>query len=110
MVYFYLLDVFLLCPAFFSRISSSLVFFSSFYFTASPLTINRFLFAHDFQQRFTILSSIYLFIYLLPQIHENLITNMKWAILLATLMLFLHQTKGNVFVILPLFILILKLR
>ena len=54
-------------------------------------------------------SFIYLFISLLPQIHENLIINMKRAILLATFMLVLHQTKGNAFIISYLFILIPKL-
>ena len=51
-------------PGFFFSYLFLFSFFSSFCFTAYPLTINRFLFAHDFQQRFTILSSIYLFIYL----------------------------------------------
>ena len=49
-------------PGFFFSYLFLFSFFSSFCFTAYPLTINRFLFAHDFQQRFTILSSIYLFI------------------------------------------------
>ena len=61
MVYFCLhVVVFFSLSGFFSRISSS--FFSSFCFTASPFSINCFLFARDVQQLFTILSSIYLFI------------------------------------------------
>ena len=71
------------------------------------LSINCFLFARDFQQLFHN-SFIYLSISLLPQIHENQILNMKRAILLATFMLVLHQTKGNAFLS-SLFILIQKL-
>ena len=48
MGYLCLLDMFLLCSAFF-LVSLPLQFFSSFYFTAYPFTINRFLFACDFQ-------------------------------------------------------------
>ena len=55
-----LVVVFFSLSGFFSRISSS--FFSSFCFTASPFSINCFLFARDVQQLFTILLSIYLFI------------------------------------------------
>ena len=90
---------------FFSRISS--FFFPSFCFTAYPFSINCFLFARDFQRLFHN-SFIYLSISLLPQIHENQILNRKRAILLATFMLVLHQTKGNAFLS-SLFILIQKL-
>ena len=38
------------------------------------------------------------FIYVLPQIHENLIINYRRAILLATFMPGLRQTKGNIFI------------
>ena len=41
-------------------------------------------------------SFIYSFIYVLPQIHENLIINYRRAILLATFMPGLRQTKGNI--------------
>ena len=51
--------VFFLVRLFFSYL---FLFFSSFCFTASPFSINCFLFARDVQQLFTILSSIYLFI------------------------------------------------
>ena len=40
----------------------------------------------------------HLFIYLLPQINGNLIINYKRAILLATFMLGLRQTKGSIFI------------
>ena len=43
-------------------------------------------------------SFIYSFIYVLPQIHENLIINYRRAILLATFMPGLRQTKGNIFI------------
>ena len=93
-VYFCLLDGFLPCPAFFLV---SLPFFSLFSFTAYPFLINCSLFARDFKQLFYN-SFIHLSISLLPQIHENLIIDMKRAILLATFMLVLHQTKGNTFI------------
>ena len=107
MVYFCLfVDVvfFPLSGFFFSYL---FLFISSFCFTAYPFSINCFLFARDFQQLFHN-SFIYLSISLLPQIHENQILNMKRAILLATFMLVLHQTKGNAFLS-SLFILIKKL-
>ena len=99
MVYFCLLVVmFFSLSGFFSRISSS--FFSSFCFSASPFSINCFLFARDVQQLFTILSSIYLFIYLLPQIY---VINMMRAILLATFMPGVRQIhrEDNSIVALP---------
>ena len=43
-------------------------------------------------------SFIYSFIYVLPQIHENLIINYRRAILLATFMPGLRQIKGNIFI------------
>ena len=43
-------------------------------------------------------SFIYSFIYVLPQIHENIIINYRRAILLATFMPGLRQTKGNIFI------------
>ena len=43
-------------------------------------------------------SFIYSFIYVLPQIHENLTINYRRAILLATFMPGLRQTKGNIFI------------
>ena len=79
----------------FSCISS--FFFPLFSFTAYPFLINCSLFARDFKQLFYN-SFIHLSISLLPQIHENLIIDMKRAILLATFMLVLHLTKGNTFI------------
>ena len=73
------------------------LFFPLFSFTAYPFLINYSLFSRDFKQLFYN-SFIRLSISLLPQIHENLIIDMKRAILLATFMLVLHQTKGNAFI------------
>ena len=58
MVYFCLLDVFLLCSVFFSYFFL-FFFFSLFSFTAYPFSKSCALFARDFQQLFTILSSIH---------------------------------------------------
>ena len=96
MVYFCLLvDVVFLCPTFF------LLLFLFFFFL---ILLHSFSF---FKKLFPICSwcltpfynsFIYSFIYVLPQIHENLIINYRRAILLATFMPGLRQTKGNIFI------------
>ena len=97
MVYFCLLvDVVFLCPAFFS-LTLPLFFFlillHSFSFFKKKLFPICSWCLTPFYNSF-----IYSFIYVLPQIHENLIINYRRAILLATFMPGLRQTKGNIFI------------
>ena len=96
MVYFCLLvDVVFLCPAFFLLLFLFffLILLHSFSFFKKKLFPICSWCLTPFYNSF-----IYSFIYVLPQIHENLIINYRRAILLATFMPGLRQTKGNIFI------------
>ena len=95
MVYFCLLvDVVFLCPAFFL-----LLFLFFFPHSASQLLLFQKIISYLLVMFNTFLQSfIYSFIYVLPQIHENLSINYRRAILLATFKPGLRQTKGNIFI------------
>ena len=95
MVYFCLLvDVVFLCPAFFLLLFLFffLILLHSFSFFKKLFPICSWCLTPFYN------SFIYSFIYVLPQIHENLIINYRRAILLATFMPGLRQTKGNIFI------------